>query len=141
MDEAEPSKPLIPSVERDSSVETKPSVETEPSDPSTPRPEGYLKLYQGTKPDYLDTVLELFDRHKHPFILVEECALTWMGATVRMGQVRRNCWCHFSAHLNSFDDRTVMFLCEHASYATSLGIFYRRADGYRSSTQPGRKRS
>lgn len=42
---------------------------------------------EGQQPDYLDTVLEIFNWHKHPFIMVEECALTWMGAAVVMGQV------------------------------------------------------
>lgn len=41
---------------------------------------------EGQQPDYLDTVLEIFNWHKHPFIMVEECALTWMGAAVVMGQ-------------------------------------------------------
>lgn len=49
------------------------------------------------QPDYLDTVLEIFNWHKHPFIMVEECALTWMGAAVAMGQVYATGfpWCHF----------------------------------------------
>ena len=38
--------------------------------------------YGTTKSGYLDHLLNIFRAHKHPFIMVEEFAMKWMGVSV-----------------------------------------------------------
>ena len=58
--------------------------EAEKSGSTTPTPQPAFNPDEGLGPGLLDQVLEIFNRHKHPFVVIEECAMTWMGASVPM---------------------------------------------------------
>ncbi|MCJ1428628.1 hypothetical protein MMC29_006538 [Sticta canariensis] len=66
-----------------------PMDEGEKSGSTTPTPQPALNPDGGLGGGYLDHVLEIFNWHKHPFVVIEECAMTWMGATVPVG--RQDC--------------------------------------------------
>lgn len=82
MEEAEQPGSLIDEAEQPES----PMDEAEKSGSPTPTPEAAPIPDEGMGAGYLDEVLKIFDWHKHPFIMVEECAMTWMGATVPVGR-------------------------------------------------------